>query len=89
MQEGDTRKLITVLYVLTLLFLGAIYFQGEVVAEPNAISTLQNVPHTAAGSHSIQLITNFQMSGESALLAVISVTLFFGFAWLATQPKSY
>lgn len=89
MQSGDTRKFISLLYVLTLLFLGAIYFQSKIIAEPHAVSTLQQVEHSPAGSHSIQIISRFQMSGETAFITILSLTLFFGFAWLMSQPKSY
>jgi hypothetical protein len=89
MQTGDTRKFISLLYVLTLLFLGAIYFQGEMIDKPEAVSTLQQVKSSPVGTHSIQIMNSFQMSGESALITIFSLTIFFGLAWFMSHSKSY
>jgi hypothetical protein len=89
MQTGDTRKFISLLYVLTLLFLGAIYFQGEMIHHPEALSTLQQVKSSPVGSHSIQIMSSFQMSGETAMITIVSLTLFFGLAWFISHSKSY
>ncbi len=84
MQQNDTRKLIVTLYVLTVLFLGAIYFQGEMIKEPGAIATLKNANYAGGG-----IIPSFQLSGEMAFLTLVSVTLFFGFAWLVSRARNY
>lgn len=84
MQQNDTRKLIVTLYVLTVLFLGAIYLQGELLSEPGALATLQNANYATN-----DIITSFQLSGETALMTLVSLTLFFGFAWFVSRAKSY
>lgn len=89
MQAGDTRKLIIILYVLTLLFLGTIYLQSDVISQPEVISTLQQIDQSTVGSHSIQIMSSFRMSGESILFTALSITLFFGFAWYFSPSKSY
>ncbi|MCB0260265.1 MAG: hypothetical protein KDH97_14815 [Calditrichaeota bacterium] len=85
MGQSDTRKLIVMLYVLTVLFLGAIYYQGQMINEPGAVSTLQNANFYAADS----FITHFQLSGETVLITIFSMTLFFGFAWMMARSKQY
>lgn len=85
MGQSDTRKLIVMLYVLTVLFLGAIYYQGLMINEPGTISTLQNADFYAADSFS----ASFQLSGETVLITIFSMTLFFGFAWLMARSKQY
>lgn len=89
MQASDTRKLIMMLYILTLMFLGTIYLQSEVISQPEVIATLQHVDHSAMGSHSIQIMSSFRMSGETILFTTLSLTLFFGFAWYLSPSKSY
>jgi len=89
MQAGDTRKLIMMLYVLTLLFLGTIYLQSDMISQPEVLATLQQVDHSTVGSHSMQIMSSFRMSGESILFTAISLTLFFGFAWYLSPSKSY
>ncbi len=89
MSHSDTRKFISILYVLTLLFIGAIYLQGDIAGDPEAVTTLQNIGAPSAGQHSAQLITGFQLSGETTIITVLSLTLFFGLVWLINQSKSY
>lgn len=89
MQAGDTRKLIMILYVLTLLFLGTIYLQSDIISQPEVIATLQQVDHSTMSNHSMQIMSSFRMSGESILFTAISLTLFFGFAWYLSPSKSY
>lgn len=89
MQASDTRKLIMMLYILTLLFLGIIYLQGDVISQPEVIATLQQVDHSAVGNHSMQIMSSFRMSGETILFTALSLTLFFGFAWYVSPSKSY
>jgi len=89
MQASDTRKLIMMLYILTLLFLGTIYLQSEEISQPEVIATLQQVDHSTMSSHSMQIMSSFRMSDENILFTALSLTLFFGFAWYLSPSKTY
>jgi hypothetical protein len=89
MQATDTRKLIMMLYILTLMFLGTIYFQSEAISQPEVIATLKQIDHSGMGNHSIQIMSSFRMSGETILFTALSLTLFFGFAWYLSPSKTY
>ncbi len=89
MRYNETSKLIIIVYVLTLLFLGAIYVQGHIDTDPATISTLESANYSSAGSQPAELSANFQMSGETALTAAFAITLFFVFGLFMTRSKSY
>ncbi len=84
MRHNDTHKLLLVVYILTILFILTIYSQGDLSADPSVLSTLQ----TTTGRDAIQLMSGFQMTGESALTTIIALTVFFGFAWVMNRSKS-
>ncbi len=89
MHYNDMRKLISVLYVLTIMFLGSIYFQDIIVSEPGASATLQNIGYSVNEAQAIPLISNLQISNSSLLIIFVSLTLFFAFAWRMARMKSY
>ncbi len=89
MRQGDMSKLISILYVLTIMFLGAIYFQDIIVSDPGATATLQNIGYSVNEAQAIPLISSLQFSNSSMLLIFVSVTLFFAFAWRMVRTKTY
>jgi len=90
MQHRDMRKILSRLYVLTLLFIGLIYMQDAILADPDAITTLNNATSQFETSAiSAQSFIGFHLSGESAVIALIIVTIFFGFAWRVSRSRSY
>lgn len=90
MQHRDMRKVLSRLYVLALLFIGLIYMQDAILADPDAIATLNNATSEFASSTiPAQSFVGFHLSGESAVIALIIVTIFFGFAWRVSRSGSY
>lgn len=91
MQHRDMRKMISILYVLTLLFLGIIYMQDSILNDPAAMMTLQNaaLADQAVNIPSTGTITGFQMTGESVLVTILAVTIFFGFALRIARSRPY
>lgn len=89
MENNDTGKVISILYVLTLLFLGVIYLQGDVVSDVASATAATHAVSEFTSAQSASIIENFQMSNGSALIVLVSVSLFFGFAWLMTRSKTY
>ncbi len=90
MQHRDMRKVMSRLYVLTLLFIGLIYIQDAILADPNAIMTLNNATSQfETSSIPAQSFIGFHLSGESTVITLIIVTLFFGFAWRVVRSRSY
>ena len=85
MHHNDTPKFIIVLYVLVMMFLGVIYFQGGILTEPDAITTLQSANAAAAG----QFLANLKLESSSAFIAAVSITLLFGMMWFGTRSKQY
>lgn len=90
MQHRDMRKVLARLYVLTLLFIGLIYMQDSILADPEAIETLNNATSQFETSTiPAQTFIGFHLSGESAVITLIIVTIFFGFAWRVSRSRSY
>lgn len=87
MRHTDTPRLVVVIYLLTLLFLGLIYLQGSIDADPVTLSNLEKLNPTVAGSSSAAL-GSIPMSGETALITLVSVTLLFGCAFLVTRSRA-
>lgn len=84
MRRNDTHKLLLVVYILTILFIFVLYSQGDLSTDPTALSTLQ----MTTGRESVQLMSGFQLNGESAVATVVTLTIFFGFAWVMSRSKS-
>lgn len=89
MQHGDVRKLISVIYVLSILFLGSIYFQDTIVTDPEATATLQNIGYSVNEAQALPLISSLQLTNGSMMLVFVSITLFFAFAWRMARTRSY
>lgn len=86
MRSTDTSIALTVLYVLALLFLGALYLQGDIMAEPGALKTLEAAAlGGASGQH---LMAGFKLSDGSALTTAITLTVFFSIAWVMNRSRS-
>lgn len=88
MNSPDNRKLIAVLYILTVVFLGIIYWQGNTQLSPDALNTLKAAGQVGGGSTSASFAGGFQIQGDSAFLAMVSLTFFFGIAWLLSRSKT-
>ncbi|MCB0263927.1 MAG: hypothetical protein R3C41_17465 [Calditrichia bacterium] len=91
MRNRDMRKVVLILYVLTLLLLGIIYVQGSLLADPGAIATLQNAAQSAnsAGGYYANPLVDIQISGDSLWAVVGVVTAFFGFVWRIVRTRPY
>ena len=92
MRHSDTRKVIAILYVLTLLFLAVIYMQDALMADPGAMVTMQNaaqVVNDANGITNAPPLINIQINGNSGIALFCVITMVFVMVWRVFRSRPY
>ena len=89
MKNNDTRSLIIVLYVLMVLFLGAMYIQGEIMNDPETFANVKTLQYATPDYQVMQLATTFHISGEATIMTITALTVLFGFGMIVSRSKSH
>ncbi|RMF56505.1 MAG: hypothetical protein D6748_13280 [Calditrichaeota bacterium] len=78
---NNTRQVLGVMYTLILLFLLAIYFQGQFFSSVEAATTLNQMSFITAGNSALPPVSNSALPKDTFLLLLVSVTAIFGIAY--------
>jgi hypothetical protein len=91
MQMNDLRKVVLVLYFLTMLLLTVIYMQGSLLLDPEATATISNAVQSANSQMSLntQPLINVNIQENSVWAIIGLITVFFGFMWRIARSYAY